>query len=296
MLNLYVATGHISYAKSVRLYLQMMINLKHDYRWLHAQFMEHGYHSVWRTSKLWAGLWTDLVIEQTMMRSVKSIGGLTRGRGMIQSVRDLWVSTLHSCGEVGQSMHEITGTARLSSEQHVELSSSRCNKNFDDLTKIYSWFQQFDSFNIKDKRLRSLSSGLAASPGDQVNCDDAEFVGCKIQEQIDNVAVTEARVPRSQKVGNLLQLIKAVKTGTQDVHIDPAILFNRLLVLVESFEDPVSYFQYKLTPYPASIFNGDYMGHVNKASLEHVITDRKKNQRMEKTGNMRKQNKWKTKV
>ena len=41
--------------------------------------MEHGYHSVWQTSKRWAVLWTDLVIEQTMMKSVKSIGGLTRG-------------------------------------------------------------------------------------------------------------------------------------------------------------------------------------------------------------------------
>ena len=46
MLNFYAATGHISYAKSVRLYLQMMINLKHDYPWLHVQFTEHGYHSV----------------------------------------------------------------------------------------------------------------------------------------------------------------------------------------------------------------------------------------------------------
>ena len=62
MLYLYAATGNINYAKSVRQYLQMMINRKHDYPWLHVQFTEHGYHSVWRTSKSWAGLWTDLVI------------------------------------------------------------------------------------------------------------------------------------------------------------------------------------------------------------------------------------------
>ena len=99
MLNLYAATGHINYAKSVRLYLQMMINLKHDYPWLHAQSTEHGYHSVRQTSKYWASLWTDLVTEQTMMRSVKSIGGLTRGHGMIQSVRDIWVPNLHSWGK-----------------------------------------------------------------------------------------------------------------------------------------------------------------------------------------------------
>ena len=75
---------------------------------------------------------------------------------------------------------------------------------------------------------------------------------------------------------NLLQLTKVVKCGTQDVHIDPAILFVRLLVLVERSDDHISYFQYELTPYPASTFNGDYMRDVNKDLLGHAITDRKK--------------------
>ena len=100
--------------------------------------------------------------------------------------------------------------------------------------------------NIKDKRLRSLSIGLAARPGDQVNCDDAEVVSCKIQEQIDNTAVTEDKVPRNQKIRNLLQLTKAVKIVTQDVHIGPAILFTRLFVLVERSEDPYLIFSMNL--------------------------------------------------
>ena len=75
---------------------------------------------------------------------------------------------------------------------------------------------------------------------------------------------------------NLLQLTRAVKIDTQDLHIDPAILFSRLLVLVERSEDPASYFQYELTTYPESIFNRNYMKNVNKALLGHAITDRKK--------------------
>ena len=151
------------------------------------------------------------------------------------------------------------------------------------------------SLNIKYQRLRSLSIGLAARSGDQVNCDDAEVVRCKIQEQIGNIAVTEDKVPKSQKVRNFLQLTKAVKTGTQDVHIDPAILFTRLFVLVERSED--RYLKYELTPYPASVFIGDYMRHVNKALLGLAIIDGKKEKPKngEKSGNMRKQNKWKTK-
>ena len=59
--------------------------------------------------------------------------------------------------------------------------------------------------------MRFLSSRLASKTVDQVNCDDAESVERKIQEQIDNAAVTELKVSRSQKVRNFLQLTKAVK-------------------------------------------------------------------------------------
>ena len=36
-----------------------------------------GNHVVRRTEKFWAGLSTDLVIEQVLMRSIKSVGGMT---------------------------------------------------------------------------------------------------------------------------------------------------------------------------------------------------------------------------
>ena len=67
-----------------------------------------------------------------MMQSVKSIGELTTGHGMNEFVRDLWVSTVHCCGEVQQAMCDVTKTSRESSKL-VELGSSQCSRNFDDL-------------------------------------------------------------------------------------------------------------------------------------------------------------------
>ena len=55
--------------------------LESTHPWLHDMFME-GEHAVRRSRHSWAGLLSDLVIEQILMRSVKSRGGLTRGRGM----------------------------------------------------------------------------------------------------------------------------------------------------------------------------------------------------------------------
>ena len=40
-----------------------------------------------RTDRYWAGLSSDLVIEQGLMRSMKSTGRLTRGRGVCESER-----------------------------------------------------------------------------------------------------------------------------------------------------------------------------------------------------------------
>ncbi len=86
MFNLFTATGHSNYAKSSRLYLQLMRELPTDYPWLYHCFAEQGFHTVRRSSRLWAGLWTDLTIEQVMMRSLKSRGGLTRERGVTETV------------------------------------------------------------------------------------------------------------------------------------------------------------------------------------------------------------------
>lgn len=94
MLNLFAATGHINYAKSARLYLQLMRDLPTGHPWLYDCFIEQGFHTVRRSSRYWAGLWTDHIIEQVLMRSIRSRGGLTRGRGVTESVRLQWIYSM----------------------------------------------------------------------------------------------------------------------------------------------------------------------------------------------------------
>ena len=68
------------------------MNESQSHPWLHQKFME-GHHAVTRTEKHFSSVSTDMVIEQTLMRSIKSRGGLTNGRGMSENVRDLCVGT-----------------------------------------------------------------------------------------------------------------------------------------------------------------------------------------------------------
>jgi len=65
------ADGHPNYLKSARLYLQKMYALKDDNPEVHQKF-QSGFHVIRRSSQYWAFLGSDLVIDQTLMRSLKS--------------------------------------------------------------------------------------------------------------------------------------------------------------------------------------------------------------------------------
>ena len=111
MMNLFAATGHSNFAKSARLYLQWMLELPQKHPWLYKQFSEHEFHFVRCSDRYWAGLSTDLIIEQVMMRSIKSRSGLTRGRGFTEVVRLMWVYSMHSCAQVHDTITSLIGLA-----------------------------------------------------------------------------------------------------------------------------------------------------------------------------------------
>ena len=114
MLNLFAATGHIHYAKSGRLYLQQMLELPTTHPQIYKYFTEHGYHVIRLTDKFWSVLWSDLVIEQVLMQSIRRVGGLTRGRGFAQSTRDQWNLTAHYMASLHDGLTKLTSTQTTS--------------------------------------------------------------------------------------------------------------------------------------------------------------------------------------
>ena len=93
MLNLFAATGHNNYAKSCRLYIQSISELMKSYPEMHQQFML-GQHTLRRTTSGWSGLWTDLSIEQILMKSLKGRSGII-GRGISENVMFVWTKSMH---------------------------------------------------------------------------------------------------------------------------------------------------------------------------------------------------------
>ena len=80
------AAGHLHYARSAQVYLHEMLNLANSMALEECDmFTSREFFTVRRSDKYWCGIWTDMTIEQVLMRSLKTSGGLTRGRGISAS-------------------------------------------------------------------------------------------------------------------------------------------------------------------------------------------------------------------
>jgi len=94
----------------------------------------HGYtnHSRNRDSILSGGVaeywqnWTDLTIEQVLMRSIRSRRGLTRGRGVTESARLQWACSMHKCAGVHNAMTTLTDRKHdITDKEHKEWGTAR---------------------------------------------------------------------------------------------------------------------------------------------------------------------------
>ena len=193
LMNFFAVSGHINYAKCYRLNAQEILALSNEKLWLYQQFID-GKHAVRRSSRYWSSLWSDLVIEQTLTRSLKSSGGLWRGQEFEDNVRHLWVNSISYTAAAHESMISLSGANTGSSDQNKEMRFARRICGFDDCNKIYNWFVTRNPFNIDDD-LGSLSTRVTAVHGkDAVNCDETDFIRSKIQENLDKVNFTDAHI------------------------------------------------------------------------------------------------------
>ena len=102
---------------------------------IHQHFKE-GLHGINRSHRSWSGLSTDLLIEQCLMRSLKTTGRLTRGRGFYETQRLLWGLSMPSCAVIYSSMQQLTNVKYSTSEQHKEATYARVERDAKDTQEV----------------------------------------------------------------------------------------------------------------------------------------------------------------
>ena len=111
------AAGHLHYAKSAHMYLQEMNKLEQILTPSHYQrFVVDGCFTVRRSDKHWSGVWSDMTIEQVLMRAMKCTGGLTHGRGLSDATLNRLVNAMAVSTAVSTAVEVFTGVVSTSSE------------------------------------------------------------------------------------------------------------------------------------------------------------------------------------
>ena len=105
-----------------------------------------------------------------------------------------------------------------------------------------------------------------------MNCDEAEEIGAKIQQSLDDVEFKISKTKRSEKVKTMSSLQNAVKVRDEEVPIDHMTLFTRLVVLVIRENDIALYYFYELLPYSTSLFKNEIMRDPKNSKLREYLT------------------------
>ena len=199
MLPFFTASGHNLYAKSAYLYLQLMLDLPNNHPELYDMFM-NGFHVIRRSDRYWAGVSSDMLIEHTLMRSLKTLGGLPRGRGMDEIQCLIWIMSKPACSEVNDVIQNLTSVSYTTSDQRKEAGCSRKERDLKDTREIIRFLKDRSPFE-NTEFLYDIVIGVTAGP--KVNVDRAEIIGKDIVASMVDQNVFEFSFQRKNQATNM---------------------------------------------------------------------------------------------
>ena len=277
MLPLFHAAGHFAYAKSAQIYLQDMANLdtvmdpiEYD------RFTKEGYFTIHRTDKAWSGVWSDMVIEQTLNRFFGI--DLKHGRGVTPSVVSRYLLGMPTAFNIMENMEDYCGLRSSTSEQHEDLSQGRMKRDNEDLVKLVYWIENHEPFKHRTS-LISLSTGVIG--GSNINCNSAIEIGEKAMASMVEKNVNKVSLSTIHKVKTLGTARNQMHVNSENIiPIDSTLLFQRIFASFDGNTDEVKEaLAYELSPYPLSLLDErGYMRKTTKSELYKVMKETPKSE------------------
>lgn len=222
----------------------------HEYQ----QLADQGFFTVRRSStKFWSGTWTDMLIEQFLMRTMKGCGGLTHGRGIEESIQTRWTMSLAAGHQICDQIESYCSVSFETSDQHHGLKDAKILRDNKDCTKMYEWLQEHLPFT-QNPHLYSLSTGVVADS--RVDCHIAWDKGMKgITRAVDNFNFGNVRFQRKDRVQPLSIMNNGMKIENDVFPTNPITLFQRISVAKSSDDELEQFLSHDLGPYSFSLFD-----------------------------------------
>ncbi len=214
-----------------------------------------------RSNRFWSGISLNLAIEQILMKSVKTTGGLTRGKGMSEAQRLVWLTSRPSCLEINNTMQKFSSVSYSTSDQHKEATSARIERYLKDIMILLSFLRDRNSFN-DDPTLRNIITGVTAE--NKINAENAKRIGTTTINSMVRKCVIEHSFKKKDQIITMASN-NAIKVNQEIILIDPQVLFQRLITVGMTSEQLPEIFQYELSSYPPALFDRkDVMKTANK--------------------------------
>ncbi|XP_031335335.1 uncharacterized protein LOC116165167 isoform X2 [Photinus pyralis] len=267
MLPYFHSSGHFLYAKCCHLYLQDMMELQNtmppnEFK----AFTLQGGFTIRRSNKFRCGTWSDMCIEQELMKHMKSSGGLTRGRGTSDAILSRWTLGMATYRKICDAVERFSGIDFASSEQHIDTRESSQTRDNIDAKKMMEWFHQHPPFQ-KTAELISLSTGVMGD--EKINCHLSREEGVKCIDKMLAIAgnnFESVKFKRRDRVLSLATMKSSIIVHDQSVVVNPTTLFQRMSIAKESDEELEEFLTYELSPFPLALFDEKKGGLMRKGT------------------------------
>ena len=189
------------------------------------------------------------------MRSLKTSGGLTRGRGMTEQQRLTWSLSMTACAEVNKDMQEMTGVGYNTGEQNKDMAKARQARDWKDTHIVLNYLQERNPFT-SDTILRNISTGVHAH--NSVNVDKGKDVGNAILVSMEGKTAAEYSFKKNKQAVTL-DTKSAVTIDGIAVQTDPQLLFQRLTIAARATDTLEDVFKNELCSYPPALFDSSLL-------------------------------------
>ncbi|KAK3921598.1 Fructose-1,6-bisphosphatase class 1 2 [Frankliniella fusca] len=233
MLPYFFAAGHLNYFKACNAYLQQMQAAEKAMPFDEFRCFAGGSFTIRSENKFWAGVWTDMIIEQRLMRFLKGNEGITRGRGNSDKIIARLVQALLVTSKFIAATEVFTGARIMASEQHVELRLKRQQCDREHLEKFVCWLSQHNPFADRPAdKLVSVSTGIIGDS--HTNCDLAFEVGMSELQKCEGTPFSKLTLRHSAKVRTFSAVGITSKANAPALRVKPDQLFHRILCRINA--------------------------------------------------------------
>ena len=266
MLPFLAAAGHNNYTKSCRLYLQ---DCQRSMCQCLKQQFNNGLFTIRRNSAMfWSGTWTDMTIEQCLMRSGKTSGGLINVTHK-DSARMKWLLSAHIVAQYSDALRALTQVQTGTwSEQHRDMTLSGRKHDHEDLHKFTLFLQQHSPFCQADKTsLVNIATGVVADC--RVNTDQAITVGWNVHSNLTGQRFGDVSLRRADQATTFKYMRKPVKIQNENMYMSSSEMYQRLLSIACIAGPPdTTVFSHELAAVAPSLFHDD--GTMRKTSKSQL--------------------------